>query len=103
MVLLGGPGHSSIRKDKSTKWVLGEFDFPCFYWSPGDDAAAANSGPFLQDEIMSLKGLELITEQAEPVQPAPEPVIPVPAPVVEERKPAEKKPVKPKWLKLWYV
>ena len=49
---------------------------------------------------MSLKGLELMTEQAEPVQPAPEPVIPVPAPVVEERKPAEKKPVKPKWLKL---
>ncbi|PON95273.1 Ubiquitin-related domain containing protein [Trema orientale] len=66
----------------------------------GDDAAAANSGPFLQDEIISLKGLELITQQAEPIYPAPEPVIPAPAPPVEERKSAEKKPVKPKWLKL---
>ncbi|GMN42669.1 hypothetical protein TIFTF001_011881 [Ficus carica] len=68
----------------------------------GNDDAAAKSGPFLQDEIMSLKGLELISEQAEPVQPAPapEPVVSVPTPVVEERKPAEKKPIKPKWLKL---
>lgn len=51
---------------------------------------------------MSLKGLELISEQAETVQPAPapEPIVSVPTPVVEERKPAEKKPIKPKWLKL---
>lgn len=52
---------------------------------------------------MSLKGLELIIEQgqqAEPAQSAPEPVTAAPSPVVQERKPAEKKPVKPKWLKM---
>lgn len=71
--------------------------------SPGDDTAAVNSAPFLQEEIMSLKGLELITEHQEPTQaeaPTPDPVTQAPTPVVEEKKPAEKKPVKPKWLKL---
>lgn len=73
-----------------------------FILFPGDDNATTWTGPFLRDEIISLKGLELITEQEEPVQPepAPEPVHPAPTPVVEERRPAEKKPVKPKWLKL---
>lgn len=69
---------------------------------PDDDGAAA-SGPFLQEEVMSLKGLELIAEQAEPVQPAsegPEPVADSPSPAVQERKPADKKTVKPKWLKM---
>ncbi|KAF4367636.1 hypothetical protein G4B88_001388 [Cannabis sativa] len=65
-----------------------------------DAAAAANSDPFLQEEIMSLKGLELITEQAEPVHSEPEPVIPVPTPVVRESKPAERPSGKPKWLRL---
>lgn len=68
-----------------------------------DDTTDANSGPFLQEEIVSLKGLELIIEQgqqAEPAQSAPEPVTAAPSPVVQERKPAEKKPVKPKWLKM---
>lgn len=69
----------------------------------GDDTTDANSGPFLQQEIMSLKGLELIIEQeqqAEPAQSAPEPEQAAPSPVVQERKPSEKKPVKPKWLKM---
>ncbi|KAK9272141.1 hypothetical protein L1049_002512 [Liquidambar formosana] len=66
----------------------------------GDDGVAANSGPFLREEIMSLKGLHLIPEPEEPIQSAPEPVIGNPAPVVQEHKPAEKKPVKPKWLKM---
>uniref|UniRef100_A0A803QL91 UBX domain-containing protein n=1 Tax=Cannabis sativa TaxID=3483 RepID=A0A803QL91_CANSA len=65
-----------------------------------DAAAAANSDHFLQEEIMSLKGLELITEQAEPVHSEPEPVIPVPTPVVRESKPAERPSGKPKWLRL---
>jgi tether containing UBX domain for GLUT4 len=71
--------------------------------SSGDDTTDANSGPFLQQEIMSLKGLELIIEQeqqAEPAQSAPEPEQAAPSPVVQERKPSEKKPVKPKWLKM---
>ncbi|XP_062105531.1 plant UBX domain-containing protein 1 [Humulus lupulus] len=69
----------------------------------GEDAAAANSDPFLHEEFMSLKGLELITEQAEPekpVQSASEPVIPIPAPVVQESRPAERQSGKPKWLRL---
>lgn len=72
--------------------------------SSGDDSTYDNSGPFLQEEIASLKGLELIAEQsqqAEPVQSTPEPVTAAPSPVVQDQKPAEKKPVKPKWLKLW--
>lgn len=60
-----------------------------------------SSGPFLQEEIMSLKGLESIVEHQEPVQSVPESVTTqAPTPVVEERKPTEKKPAKPKWLKL---
>ncbi|MBA0599426.1 plant UBX domain-containing protein 1 isoform X1 [Gossypium raimondii] len=70
----------------------------------GEDAAAANSGPFLQEEIMSLKGLEVIAgaEQPESLQSAPEPASAsaVPSPAVHESKPTEKKPAKPKWFKM---
>ncbi|XP_022741415.1 plant UBX domain-containing protein 1-like isoform X1 [Durio zibethinus] len=68
----------------------------------GDDAAAANSAPFLQDEIMSLKGLDVIAEHPEPDQSAPEPAAAsaVPSPLVQETKPTEKKPAKPKWFKM---
>ena len=70
----------------------------------GDDATTANSAPFLQDEIISLKGLEVIAEQPEPIQSAPEPAAAsaVPSPVVQESKPSEKKPAKPKWFKMWF-
>ncbi|XWS32678.1 hypothetical protein CRYUN_Cryun22dG0010500 [Craigia yunnanensis] len=70
----------------------------------GDDAAASNSAPFLHEEIMSLKGLEVIAEaeQPESVQSAPEPVAAsaVSSSVVQESKPTEKKPAKPKWFKM---
>ncbi|OAY45763.1 hypothetical protein MANES_07G089400v8 [Manihot esculenta] len=67
----------------------------------GDDSAALSSGPFLGEEVMSLKGLELISEPTEPVQPAePEPVTVVPSPVPQESKSAGKKPIKPKWLRM---
>lgn len=65
-----------------------------------EDIAAAEMGPFLQEYVMALKGLERDIEIVEPVQSAPEPVEPAPPPVVQERKPADKKPVKPKWLKM---
>lgn len=65
-----------------------------------EDIAAAEMGPFLQEYVMALKGLEHNIEKVEPVQSASEPVEPAPPPVVLERKPAEKKPVKPKWLKM---
>ncbi|XVF16260.1 hypothetical protein REPUB_Repub10bG0016100 [Reevesia pubescens] len=63
---------------------------------------AANSAPFLQDEVMSLKGLEVIAEQPEPIQSAPEPAAAsaVPSPVAQENKTTEKKPAKPKWFKM---
>ncbi|KAM1009271.1 hypothetical protein FF1_044737 [Malus domestica] len=71
------------------------------YDIPKDDAAVAMSGPFLQEEIMSLKGLELINKHVEPpVQCAPETITEAPPPVVPEKKPEGKKPAKPKWLKL---
>ncbi|XP_008230920.2 PREDICTED: plant UBX domain-containing protein 1-like [Prunus mume] len=70
------------------------------YNMPKDDASDAKSGPFLQEEIVSLKGLELLTKHAEPVESAPETIPEASPPVVQEKKPAEKKPVKPKWLKL---
>ncbi|CAK9161725.1 unnamed protein product [Ilex paraguariensis] len=75
------------------------FDLSMATSLPGDDSAAA-SGPFLREEVMSLKGLELIAEQAEPAQSAPEPEIASTSSSVQERKPANKKTVKPKWLKM---
>ncbi|KAK8481454.1 hypothetical protein V6N13_024087 [Hibiscus sabdariffa] len=70
----------------------------------GDDAAAVNSPLFLQEEIMSLKGLEFIAEAAQPelVQSTPEPAAAsaMPSPVVQESKPTEKKTAKPKWFKI---
>ncbi|KAH1047840.1 hypothetical protein J1N35_038624 [Gossypium stocksii] len=70
----------------------------------GEDAAAANSVPFLQEEIMSLTGLEVIAgaEQPESLQSGPEPASAsaVPSPAVHESKSTEKKPAKPKWFKM---
>ncbi|XP_043724798.1 plant UBX domain-containing protein 1-like [Telopea speciosissima] len=65
------------------------------------DNAAETSAPFLRDEIMCLKGLDVFPVQAESVQSAVEPAMVEPSsPVVEERKAVGKKPVKPKWLKM---
>lgn len=74
------------------------------YDLPKGDDGGASSGPFLQEEVMSLKGLEDVVEKAEQVEPVqqhmPEPVVESPVPSVPERKPADKKTVKPKWLKM---
>ncbi|CAN0924637.1 Plant UBX domain-containing protein 1 [Linum grandiflorum] len=69
------------------------------YDLPKDEAVT--SGPYLQEEIMSLKGLEVIPEPAEPVHTAPEPATtePAAAPPPQGRKPADRKLVKPKWMK----
>ncbi|XP_042513646.1 plant UBX domain-containing protein 1-like [Macadamia integrifolia] len=64
------------------------------------DNAAETSAPFLRDEIMCLKGLDVLLEQVESVQSAVETAVVEPSPVVQERKAVEKKPVKPKWLKM---
>ncbi|KAF5732680.1 tether containing UBX domain for GLUT4 [Tripterygium wilfordii] len=65
-----------------------------------EDSTVGNLSPFLLEEIMSLKGLEVINEQMEPAQSVAEPVTEAPPPVAQERKPTEKKPAKPKWLKM---
>ncbi|WRX22607.1 UBX domain - like 10 [Theobroma cacao] len=86
----------------SAGFVPGAIVYFSYNLPKDDDAAATNSAPFLQDEIMSLKGLEVIAEQPEPVQSAPEPAATsaAPAPVAQESKPTEKKPAKPKWFKM---
>ncbi|PWA67890.1 ubiquitin-related domain-containing protein [Artemisia annua] len=62
----------------------------------GDDRA---QGPFLKEDVMALKGLEVIPEQKSKLdQPAPEPIV-ASAPAAQNL-PAEKKMVKPKWLKM---
>ncbi|KAK2397393.1 Plant UBX domain-containing protein 1 [Trifolium repens] len=66
--------------------------------SKGD---GSDDGPYLREEVMSLKSALDQGQPSEPLQSEPvsaEPV--VPAPAVQERKPAEKKIVKPKWLKM---
>ncbi|KAK8593045.1 hypothetical protein V6N13_043340 [Hibiscus sabdariffa] len=70
-----------------------------------DDAAAANSATFLLDDVMSLKGLEVIAgaEQPEPIQSAPETAAgasTVTSPVVQASKPSDKRSAKPKWFKM---
>ncbi|KAL8124248.1 plant UBX domain-containing protein 1-like [Apium graveolens] len=70
---------------------------------PKDDNGEHESGFFLQEEIISLKGLELIAEQVEPVQPAPEssePAVQIPSAAAKEQKAADKKAIKPKWLRM---
>ncbi|KAJ6302887.1 hypothetical protein OIU77_016886 [Salix suchowensis] len=66
-----------------------------------EDNAAVNCGPFLHEEVMSLKGLDVMPEPVEPIQATPEPVTTAPPPPVpQDPKAAGKKPVKPKWLKM---
>nr|GLL18612.1 plant UBX domain-containing protein 1 [Ipomoea trifida] len=64
----------------------------------GDDVAPGN---YLKEEVLSLQGLEFKTTQAEPVQSVPEPALEAkPTPAQEQKPPAEKKNIKPKWLKM---
>ncbi|CAL0323031.1 unnamed protein product [Lupinus luteus] len=69
----------------------------------GDSTVVDHIGHYLRDEILSLKDLDVSNDegqQSEPEQPAPEPAEATRRPPIEERKPAEKKLVKPKWLKM---
>lgn len=71
-------------------------------WYLGD---SNHDGPYLLEEVMSLKGLDVVNDQGQPSEPVDSAPVPTEAatqsPAVEERKPAEKKLVKPKWLKMW--
>lgn len=61
----------------------------------------ASSTPYLNEEILSLKDLEVMTKAEEPV-PSSEPaaVDSGPVPVEHEPKSTEKKTTKPKWFKM---
>jgi hypothetical protein len=64
---------------------------------------SSNDGPYLPEEVLSLKGLNFSDDKGQssnPAQSEPVSAEPVVQPPVEERKPAEKKLVKPKWLKM---
>ncbi|XP_060193340.1 plant UBX domain-containing protein 1 isoform X1 [Lycium barbarum] len=69
--------------------------------SEGDDGAAA-SGPYLQEEVMSLLGLDTMIEKEEPGEPSRDepPKSDPPASVPDQKPAADKKKIKPKWLKL---
>lgn len=62
----------------------------------------ASSTPYLNEEILSLKDLEVMAKAEEPVEPSTEPatVEAGPVPVEHEPKPTEKKTTKPKWFKM---
>ncbi|XP_022990811.1 plant UBX domain-containing protein 1 [Cucurbita maxima] len=68
------------------------------------EGEAVGSVAYLNEEAMSLKGIEIANEEDEPVlavvEPETAPPPPVSDPVVKETKPTNKKAVKPKWLKM---
>ncbi|GER33299.1 plant UBX domain-containing protein 1 [Striga asiatica] len=74
------------------------------YDVPKGDYGASFAGPYLQNDVMSLKGLEFVAQQAEPVSKppteGPEPVTTTGPSVGPELKPSDKKKIKPKWLKM---
>ncbi|XP_017613219.1 plant UBX domain-containing protein 1-like [Gossypium arboreum] len=75
----------------STGFIPGAIVYFSYDLPKGADATAANSAAFLLDEVMSLKGLEVIAgaEQAEAVQSAPEPGVgasTVPFPIAQTSK-----------------
>ncbi|KAK9052365.1 hypothetical protein SSX86_028994 [Deinandra increscens subsp. villosa] len=73
----------------------------CLIHSDGD---VDTSGPYLKEDVMSLKGLELIPEQVKPevdqATTTGSVAATAPAPVQERKPAADKKMVKPKWLKM---
>ncbi|KFK33650.1 hypothetical protein AALP_AA5G041700 [Arabis alpina] len=68
---------------------------------PKDDAAAIST-PYLSEEILSLKDVEVMTKAEEPVDPSSESATSDDGsvPVEQEPKPTEKKSTKPKWFKM---
>ncbi|ESQ32743.1 hypothetical protein EUTSA_v10004822mg [Eutrema salsugineum] len=67
---------------------------------PKDDGASTT--PYLNEEMLSLKDVEVMTKAEESVEPSSEPVTADAGlvPVDQEPKPTEKKSTKPKWFKM---
>ncbi|CAA0820140.1 Plant UBX domain-containing protein 1 [Striga hermonthica] len=85
-------------------FVPGAIVYFAYDMPKGSDDGASFAGPYLQEDVMSLKGLEFVAQQAQPVsQPTtegPEPVTTTGPSVGPEHKPSDKKKMKPKWLKM---
>lgn len=96
------PPKKQIKDTSQNFFAAGFVPGAVVYFSydlPKEDEA--HSGAFLQEDVMSLKGLDLVPEpKKEPSQLPSEGVTAGRLPVVQERKPAEKKVIKPKWLKM---
>uniref|UniRef100_A0A7N0V8U1 UBX domain-containing protein n=1 Tax=Kalanchoe fedtschenkoi TaxID=63787 RepID=A0A7N0V8U1_KALFE len=85
----------------SAGFIPGAIVYFSYDASKGDIPEAASSGPYLKEDILSLKDLVPITdpEPAKPENPTPEAVTSAPEPAAQVRKPADKKPAVPKWFK----
>uniref|UniRef100_A0A9I9CTU4 UBX domain-containing protein n=1 Tax=Cucumis melo TaxID=3656 RepID=A0A9I9CTU4_CUCME len=68
------------------------------------EGESVGSVSYLNEDVMSLKGLEIVSEEEESTlavaEPETAPSLPAPTPVVKETKPTDKKAIKPKWLKM---
>ncbi|KAK9052369.1 hypothetical protein SSX86_028998 [Deinandra increscens subsp. villosa] len=87
----------------SAGFVPGAIVYFAYDQSKGD-GDVDTSGPYLKEDVMSLKGLELIPEQVKPevdqATTTGSVTATAPAPVQERKPAADKKMVKPKWLKM---
>lgn len=71
------------------------------YDDPKGDDGAPYTGPSLQEEVMSLQGLEFVAQHEPAPEPTPDAATTSPSVVPEQKPPSEKKKmVKPKWLKM---
>lgn len=102
--LYTAPPKTQIRDMSQDFYSAGFVPGAIVYFSynepKGDDGACGQQ--YLQEEILSLQGLEsAITEQAkDEVAPPDLPPSVAVNPTPQESKPAEKKNIKPKWLKM---
>ncbi|CAK9326199.1 unnamed protein product [Citrullus colocynthis] len=68
------------------------------------EGEAVGSVSYLSEDVMALKGLEIVSEEEEPISAVAEPETaaspPAPTSIVKETKPTDKKAIKPKWLKM---
>ncbi|KAK4367393.1 hypothetical protein RND71_011185 [Anisodus tanguticus] len=85
----------------SAGFIPGAIVYFSYNLPKGDDGAAA-SGPYLQEEVMSLQGLDTTIEKMEPGEPSRDepPTTNPPVSVPDQKPAADKKKIKPKWLKL---
>ncbi|CAA3005492.1 plant UBX domain-containing 1 [Olea europaea subsp. europaea] len=83
----------------SAGFVPGAIVYFAYDMPEGEDGSAPSS-PFLREDVLSMLGLEFVKEQVETSQQEPEPPISISSVVPEVKPAADKKKIKPKWLKM---